>query len=143
MPSTAQNLLFRSKKEQPPYGDCSFHLKMRSLHAADKRAVFLVHDERAAGMDVALQDRAGDERLGLGLQVALHRARAVDGVEAVVNDVLLRGVRQLEAQFAVGQAPAQAGDEVVDDVAEVPLDGTEAGSWSLRIVEQSQGKGCC
>ena len=24
-----------------------------------------------------------------------------------------------------------------------PLEGTEAGSWSLGIVEQSQGKGCC
>ena len=24
-----------------------------------------------------------------------------------------------------------------------PLKGTEAGSWGLGIVEQSQGKGCC
>ena len=24
-----------------------------------------------------------------------------------------------------------------------PLEGTEAGSWSLGIVEQSQGEGCC
>ena len=24
-----------------------------------------------------------------------------------------------------------------------PLEGTAAGSWSLGIVEQSQGKGCC
>ena len=24
-----------------------------------------------------------------------------------------------------------------------PLEGAEAGSWSLGIVEQSQGKGCC
>ena len=26
---------------------------------------------------------------------------------------------------------------------EGPLDGTVAGSWSLGIVEQSQGEGCC
>ena len=35
-------------------------------------------------------------------------------------------------------AAIQTLDRVID-----PLEGTEAGSWSLGVVEQSQGKGCC
>ena len=65
-------------------------------------------------MEVAAQDRAGDEGLRLRLEVALHRARAVDGVEAVFDDVRFGRVGQLELQLAVGQTLAQAGDEEME-----------------------------
>ena len=56
------------------------HFYALCLHAADERAVFGVHDERVAGVQVAGEDGAGNERLGVALQVALERTRTVDRV---------------------------------------------------------------
>ncbi len=70
-------------------------------------------------MQVAGEDGAGNERLGVALQVALERARAVDRVIPVGDDERLGGVGHLEVQRAVSQAAAKGGDEVVNDVRQV------------------------
>ena len=70
-------------------------------------------------MQVAGEDGAGNERLGVALQVALERTRAVDRVIPVGDDERLGGVGHLEVQRAVSQAAAKGGDEVVDDVRQV------------------------
>jgi len=89
------------------------------LHAADERAVLGIHDERVAGVQVAGEDGAGNERLGVALQVALERARTVDRVIPVFDDERLGGVGHLKVQRAVSQTAAQGGDEIVDDVRQV------------------------
>ena len=78
-----------------------------------------VHDEGVARAHVALQDRPGDERLRLALQIPLERPRTVDGVEPVLNDVRLGRVGQLQRKRPVGQTAAQARNKVVDDLREV------------------------
>ena len=87
------------------------HFYALCLHAADKRAVLGVHDERVAGVQVAGEDGAGNERLGVALQVALERARTVDRVIPVGDDERLGGVGHLEVQRAVSQAAAQGGED--------------------------------
>ena len=70
-------------------------------------------------MQVAGEDGAGNERLGVALQVALERTRTVDRVIPVFDDERLGGVGHLKVQRAVSQAAAQGGDEIVDDVRQV------------------------
>ena len=91
------------------------------LHTADEISVFLVDGEGAAGVEIALEDRPGDESLGLALEIALHGSGAIDRVETVVDDVLLCRIGELQPQLPIRQTAPEARDQVVDDAAQVLL----------------------
>ena len=86
---------------------------------ADKLAVLRVHGDGGACGQLAGEDNARDERFHAALEVAAERSRAVQRVEAAVDDESLCGVGDLELERLVGQTLAQAADHDVDYAAEI------------------------
>ena len=77
--------------------------------------------ERRTGLDAALHDLLGQQRLDGVLHVAAQRTRAELRVIGRVDDELLGLRRQLAAQLLVGKTLVERGDLKVDDAGDVLL----------------------
>ena len=96
-------------------GDSSVARRLREHEVA----VLRVDADRVAVAEVAFEQPQRERVLEQPLDRALQRTRAVGRVPARLDDRLLRGVRQLEREPALGEPLAQALELQLDDLAEL------------------------
>src|SRR5947208_14627095 len=82
-------------------------------------AVPRVDPHRVAVRKLAFEQAEGKRVLDHALDRTLERPGAVGGIPAGVGEHLLRVVRQLELDSALGQTPAQTRELQLDDLGEL------------------------
>ena len=78
--------------------------QLGQLELTGGSAVLGVHDERVAGVQVAGEDGAGNERLGVALQVALERRGPLMRIVGGSPYELVGGVGQFQRYLAILKA---------------------------------------